>query len=276
MGILIGFDETPYGLDALALGLQLAGETGEPVTVATAFPDDERGLIVASQDRRWLNEVRAVAEAKLDAAREAVAGRPDVEFVPLGPASASRALHQYAEKTKPYAIVVGSSEHSAIGRISPGSTVERLLHGAPCPVAVAPRGYRRRAQPIRSIAVAYDGTQEADEALAVAARVAGRVEATVRLVVVASEDEQGASSLVGAAAERLAGAVKVSSEVVRDEDVVEALADLPGEHPDLLVCGSRGYGPLKQILLGSVSTQLIRKAAYPVLVVPRPAQAAGH
>ena len=59
---------------------------------------------------------------------------------------------------------------------------------------------------------------------------------------------------------------------MHDDDVVDALADLPGEHPGILVCGSRGYGPLKQILLGSVSTQLVRKAAYPVLVVPRPSE----
>ena len=39
------------------------------------------------------------------------------------------------------AIVVGSSHRGPVGRIVPGSVGERLLHGAPCPVAVAPRGY---------------------------------------------------------------------------------------------------------------------------------------
>jgi nucleotide-binding universal stress UspA family protein len=271
MGILIGFDDTPYGRDALALGLQLAGETGEATTVATAFPDDERGLMVAMNDRHWVAEVRGVAEKKLDAARAVVGERPNVDFVTLGPASASRALHEYAEKTQPQAVVMGSSEHSAIGRIAPGSTLERLLHGAPCPVAVAPRGYRRRTAPIRSVAVAYDGTPEAEEALAVAVRVAGRVEADLRLVAVSPRKDDQLPTVLEAARDRLAGTVKVTTEVIDDDDVVESLADLPGEHPDLLVCGSRGYGPLRQILLGSVSTQVIRKAAYPVLVVPRPA-----
>ncbi len=36
------------------------------------------------------------------------------------------------------------------------------------------------------------------------------------------------------------------------------------------VAGSRGYGPVARVLLGSVSTQLIHKAPCPVLVVPRP------
>ena len=41
---------------------------------------------------------------------------------------------------------------------------------------------------------------------------------------------------------------------------------------DLLVLGSRGYGPVRRVLLGSVSRQLVRAAACPVLVVPRPAR----
>jgi nucleotide-binding universal stress UspA family protein len=39
---------------------------------------------------------------------------------------------------------------------------------------------------------------------------------------------------------------------------------------DLLVAGSRGYGPVMRVLLGSVSTQLVHTAPCPVLVVPRP------
>lgn len=58
MPILIGYDNTPYGQPALALGLQLAGQSGEPVTVAVAFPDDERGLMVAINDASWVRQVR--------------------------------------------------------------------------------------------------------------------------------------------------------------------------------------------------------------------------
>jgi universal stress protein family protein len=35
------------------------------------------------------------------------------------------------------------------------------------------------------------------------------------------------------------------------------------------VLGSRGFGPLRRIVLGSVSTKVLRSAACPVLVVPR-------
>ena len=59
---------------------------------------------------------------------------------------------------------------------------------------------------------------------------------------------------------------------MRTETVVadpgEALTALSAEL-DLLVCGSRGYGPLRSVLLGSVSHAVVREASCPVIVVPR-------
>jgi nucleotide-binding universal stress UspA family protein len=44
---------------------------------------------------------------------------------------------------------------------------------------------------------------------------------------------------------------------------------------DLLVAGSRGYGPLQRALLGSVSEELIARAAHPVLIIARRPAPAG-
>ena len=41
------------------------------------------------------------------------------------------------------------------------------------------------------------------------------------------------------------------------------------ENLDLLVCGSRGYGPVRAVLLGGVSRRLTAEAQCPVIVVPR-------
>ena len=51
-------------------------------------------------------------------------------------------------------------------------------------------------------------------------------------------------------------------------DPVRELAAQSGS-ADLMVVGSRGYGPLRAVLLGSVSGRLVREAACPVIVVPR-------
>ena len=52
-------------------------------------------------------------------------------------------------------------------------------------------------------------------------------------------------------------------------DTVEALAALDEHEVDLLVCGSRGYGPVRRVLLGRRAARLVRRAACPVVVVPR-------
>ena len=38
---------------------------------------------------------------------------------------------------------------------------------------------------------------------------------------------------------------------------------------DLLLLGSRSYGPVRRVLLGSTSTRVVRAATGPVLVLPR-------
>jgi nucleotide-binding universal stress UspA family protein len=53
-------------------------------------------------------------------------------------------------------------------------------------------------------------------------------------------------------------------------DVVEALA-AASAGLDLLVCGSRGHGPLGEVVLGSTSHALLAAARCPLLLVPRTA-----
>ena len=52
-------------------------------------------------------------------------------------------------------------------------------------------------------------------------------------------------------------------------DIVAELADAEGI--DLLFVGSRGHGPVRRVLLGGLSSRLMRRATMPVVVVPRPA-----
>lgn len=44
-----------------------------------------------------------------------------------------------------------------------------------------------------------------------------------------------------------------------------------GAQVDLLVAGSRGYGPLRSLVLGSTSAHLAGNARCPLLVIPRAA-----
>jgi len=186
--------------------------------------------------------------------------------------SAAQLLHERAEAEGAQLVVLGSSHTGRFGRVIPGGTGERLLHGSPCAVAVVPRGHADR--PIERIGVAYDGSPEADAALQHATDLAHHLQAHLDLIGVVTpdpyEDDDGAHTVqvqLERALRSLPFAVDGTIVRLRGEPA-DALADHSAQL-DLLVTGSRGYGPLRAVIVGGVSGRLIRTAQCPVIVVPR-------
>lgn len=313
MPIVTGYVDTPGGHDALVLGAQLARLTGLTSVVATVHPADARGLAAAARDPRWREKTAKVAAGRFARAREALfraelealdsgldlrsgahegggsagggaepgasAGgsdhHADPEFVVVGPGPVHELLAEQADDSGAAVVVVGSSGHGLLGRLSAGGTVARLIPIAPCPVAVAPRGYRHTAtRAVTVVTVAYDGTPEADRAAAVAVHLAGRTGAALRFVTVA-EDAEGVPAATVLAQKGIASApVEIDALIdVLVGPAAATLADLP-DRTDLLVVGSRGYRFMRRLLLGGVAGALIRTARYPVVVVPGPPEPA--
>src|SRR4029079_14386360 len=79
----------------------------------------------------------ALAQAERELGREGI----PVECRGLTGTSAARALHEAARAEDAGLVVVGSTRQGAIGRVLPGSTADRLLHGSPCPIAIVPSGW---------------------------------------------------------------------------------------------------------------------------------------
>jgi nucleotide-binding universal stress UspA family protein len=271
--IVTGYEDTPAGHDALVLGAQLARLTELRPVVTTVYPGDGRGVTAVARDPRWRQRTEVVARQRFARARTLVGddgfGAVDPEFHWLGPASVHAALVAYADDVQASVLVVGSTGHGPAGRLAPGGTVQRLLPLARCPVAIAPRGYRRTAPDrIGVVAVAYDASPEADRAAAVAAHLAGRTGAALRFVAVAEAPEERAAAR--AAVHR--GLAYAPAEIDAVADVIDGpvgptLAELPGR-TDLLVVGSRGYRFMRRLLLGGVLGVLVRSAYYPVVIVP--------
>jgi nucleotide-binding universal stress UspA family protein len=237
--ILVGYDGHDAARDALVLGRALAAIEGAELVLAAALENLDPLATPATAFER----ARAEAEDRLSASARAVLGT-DLAFRTriVGGVSAPRALTEIAEDERADVVVIGSTHRGGIGRVLPGSVGERLLQGAPCAVLVAPRGFAERPEPfeIRSIGVGYDGRTESTHARDVASALATELGATLTTLTV-GEDEG---------------------------DPGEALAERSREL-DLLVVGSRGYGPVRHALEGNVSGKVMRMAASPVLVVPR-------
>lgn len=284
--VVIGYDATDAGEDALALGLRLADATAATPLVATVHPSSPPGL--GHVDTEWRAVMREHAEAALDQARAAASAFGGAQFRRVSASSAAHGLDGLAEEVGASAIVVGSGQGGPLRRITMGSTSERLLHGAAAPVVVAPRGHRERAKPgLVTVGCAFVDTEDGKEAVGAAARIARRAGARLRIFSVVAPAGEFAllggrdaqrgfaeearstfrKSLDGAVA-TVGGHLQVTGELL-EGNVVDALAALDDRDVDLLVCGSRGYGPVRRTLLGGTAARLVRRAAAPVMVVPR-------
>jgi len=171
MTIVVGHDGSDSGDDAAVLGARLARATGEDLLVVTVYPE-ENPIGIGRVDAEWVGAMRDHAREVSECAKRFLDERSvSASYHVIGSGSAAHGLDDVAEAEHASMIVVGSERHGARRRISPGSTGERLLHGAICPVAVAPRGFRERAgdTPIKRIGVSFVDTPEAHEALRFAA-----------------------------------------------------------------------------------------------------------
>lgn len=287
--LLIGYQETPQGHDALALGEVLA-ETLNVRPMAATVP-----LIatVLPWSRQLMSEADLEAALHLETKQPFAAVRErlsalDPETRAVANHSPAAALYELASEEQAVLIVVGPTHRGPGGRVRLGSIGQALLHGAPCAVAVAPRGYADRDERrLQRLGVAFDGSTEAWAAFETAVNLAGRLHASLTVVTVAEREHYG----YAAAGAILAAAGLHNFEQEEKQQVLDlALGRVPAELPvegrlltgspgrlladaseefDLMIMGSRGYGALKRAALGSVAGHLVNSAACPILVLPR-------
>lgn len=264
----------------------LAPATGATTVMACVHPSVS-ALAGAPKYREYEQAIRAEAQARLE---RAARGRPDLDTADrrvVPGASAAEGLQRLAETEGADLIVVGSTHRGPVDRVLAGSVADRLLQGAPCAVAVAPVGYGRRAHAaLNVIGVGFDGSPEARIALAGACRLAESAGAALRLILVHAPPTQlsfisehsGYADLgrwiedaqrhtLSETLHSLPATLRAEGELLV-ADPGEALA-AESQQLDLLVLGSRAYGPVRRVLLGGVSSELMRRAACPILVTPR-------
>jgi nucleotide-binding universal stress UspA family protein len=279
--IIVGVEDSTRSEDAVALAGALSRPAHASIVAVSVFPYDDRPEAHFNLAMRPLLE--HMAEQTLDRLCEALNDDPHVRRVAVADLSPARALERVALEQDAALIVVGPSHLGHLGRLHPGSTADRLLGGAPCPVALAPKGYRVRPPGIERVAVGYDGAPEAEQALAAAAQLARATGASLRVVRAYTRDPivlgvPGFARVVPAAVdaerEQLERAVAALPADVQaepsfvDGDPVRELTRA-SEESDVLVVGSRGHGPIGAVLTGSVSSRLARTAGCPLVIVPR-------
>jgi nucleotide-binding universal stress UspA family protein len=290
--ILVGYCPQSVDKGPVNFGIATSRFTGAPLVVAAVDPggsDIDKlsgGEFGGDADdaRGELEELRAeLAKRGVDATTRA--------FEHSTPA---RGLSQAVEDVHPGLLVLGSTRGGSLGRVLLGSTAERLIHGSACPVVVVPHGYEVPEHGVRTVGAAFVPTDEGQAALrtaAVLARAAGAAvlatmalspkhaaEQSPGLLARAHRDQDpsedryarhrmnAADALERAIAE-LEGDVEVEPDVLF-QDPVDGLT-AASERVDLLVMGSRAYGPARAVMLGGVSRRVTATSGCPVLVLPR-------
>jgi nucleotide-binding universal stress UspA family protein len=261
--VLVGVDGRPNGRDAIALASRLVDPDGR--------------LTLAHVHRGEVTEEREGSLELLE--RERAASGVDAELVSVVSAHPGRGLHEQAEEHDADLLVVGSCSRGVLGRAMLGDDTRAALDGAPCAVAVATRGYAEHPTPIANVGVAYNGSPESIAALEAARELAARTRATVHALevvsipsvaytgIVAPALGQTIEAMVAEASARMSELPGVEGRAVYGLAGEELAAF--GEQLDVLIVGSRGYGPVRRLVLGSTSDFLQRHARCPLLVLPR-------
>jgi nucleotide-binding universal stress UspA family protein len=267
----------------------LAEATGALLLVANVYPYDVVVTPALALEPSVEDSLRAGAEKVIAEAAPVLEGFAAWEPAAVGDLPPARGLLGLAGRRDADLIVVGATHRHGLGRVMPGPTAAKLLHGSWCAVAVAPPGWSQQEQrSFGELGAGFDGSPESTAALRAAAGLAAATGAKLRAIS-AFDPPSPAHPWFGATThgyteivcelredlrrrlerevERLEDSLRIETRVV-DGDPAEVLAR-EAASLDLLVVGSRAYGSVRSVLLGTVSARLSEEARCPLVVVPR-------
>ena len=263
--VIVGVDERDGGRDAIALTQNLVDQGGTLALTNVITSDPylyPHAAYAAAERADSLEELEQRALPFLEDARgqaKAATTGIEVSLQCVESPSAGRGLHELAEAEGADLIVLGSSRRGLLGRALIGDDTRAALNGAPCAVAISPLGYSEHPARMGKIGVGYNASPESEHALEVA-----RDLATEHGAELSAFEAVSTPTAIGAGPLPLSEIIDVVVERARERiarlgDIephaaygaaAEELAVYSGSL-DLLVVGSRGYGPLGRLIHGA-------------------------
>jgi nucleotide-binding universal stress UspA family protein len=290
--VLAATDFSETASAALDWALELARQQGARVELvhAVTVPPSVPGYVpMAGLD--FEAEVRRAAEARL---AEAIAGlrAKGVEVASfLSPGTPSQVILDRAEAVSARAIVIGTRGLTGLRHLLLGSTTQRVVHGAHCPVLTVHPGDLGKHRAIRTILVPTDFSEDANLAIHTAHRLLAPLEQDARLILLHAFNlpiEYTAYGPIpisinyledtGLDSERrlfeMAQPLQregLSIETVsREGDPAHVIAEEAERRgADLIAMGTRGQSGLRHLFLGSTAERVVEHAPCPVMTIRR-------
>ena len=200
-------------------------------------------------------------------------------------------------------IVVGTRGKSGLEHVLLGSTAERIIRKAPCPVWTVPMerhcadGSTSTEKPSttpKRVLVPVDFSDCSLDALEYGALIAQRSNASLKLLHVLEPESYGLDftlprmaqreSSKAAITKRLSGLVSALTSVGLASDFLmsgglpaDSILDAArAQSVDVIVVGTHGRRGLSHVLFGSVAESVLRRSSCPVLTVRTPTLPPGH
>ena len=146
-----------------------------------------------------------------------------------------------------------------------GSSVERMVRASHKPCMVTPGEFR----PVKLLLIAYDGSVESNKALHAGVDLATALGTELTIVTVCQrETEESASKLLNEAVQLASDhGVKARAQLAHGNAEAEILKLAETSDADLIVMGAYGHTRIRELILGSTTSHVMRKANVPVLLV---------
>jgi nucleotide-binding universal stress UspA family protein len=271
--IMVPTDGSDESAKAIPIAAQLAqAHSAEVVLVRVVELITQYGLGAETpvDPNTYDTLLRAVEEqASTDLARlqETLASQ-SVKARALAPKGfPASSLLDVEQQEKPDIVVMATHGRTGLARFALGSVADRLVREGATPVLLVRRTTTMDAK-LETAVVMLDGSGVAEQALPVAASLAGQPLRSITLFQSVSDpnDREPARTYLGAVADRLRKpdcAVRTVVDVGDPRHTVERVAR---EH-DMVILSTHGYGGIDRLRHGSVAEAVVHNVESPVLLV---------
>lgn len=160
-------------------------------------------------------------------------------------------------------VVIGKrGENADFAKGHLGSQVERVIRTSVKPVLVASRAFR----PVERFLIAYDGGPSVTRAVDYVLSNPMLKGLPCHLLRAGRIDDKATKYLEETATKLREGGYEVTTRAVSESPEPAITAAIKEHAIDLLVMGAYGHSPIRQFILGSTTTTMVRTCAVPVLM----------
>jgi nucleotide-binding universal stress UspA family protein len=228
---------------------------------------DLSGALGAQPYRAFLPQLQEVYRQKAEMILSSVSGKCRDAGVKTDPAHKTGGLVDsiLQEERRAELVVMGQhGEHAQWASGMLGSSVERVVRRSVKPCLVTPAAFRE----IGRVLAAYDGSKESSKSLSVAFDVTESLGASLTIVTVCqrADEEKASRALQEAASMAETHGLKPRCELLHGDAENEILKFADAETSDLIVMGAYGHTRIREWILGSTTTAVIRRSKIPVLL----------